>query len=79
MNKNGRGQLSMECVGGVDQLPQFIELSKSSVSENLWISMHMDTSPGIFVNVNLTDCLLFNFIMALLRKKKGFSKKKISR
>lgn len=40
-------------------------------------SVDMDTSPGIFVNVNLTDCLLFNFIMALLRKKKGFSKKKI--
>lgn len=41
--------------------------------------MHMDTSPGIFVNVNSTDYLLFNFIMALLRKKKkkGFSKKKI--
>ena len=38
----------------------------------------MDTSPGIFVNVNSKDYLLFNFIMALLRKKKkGFSKKKI--
>ena len=37
----------------------------------------MDTSPGIFVNVNLTDYLLFNFIMAFLRKKNGFSKKKI--